>query len=166
MKQGRVETNTQRKSLDDVVSSLSEPDNAKALEDLVEALPSIRKAVTLLAELDRIGALDTLFSLSCALANSKSMLSDEMVAGAASLGSSAIELLAKLSSPELQGLLSVVFDHSVELSQAMTKAPRVKGVIGLMKEIRDPDVQKGLGALFAFLRLFGRYAKPASDVNG
>ncbi|MGC8569347.1 MAG: hypothetical protein ACP5LW_05025 [Nitrososphaeria archaeon] len=47
------------------------------------------------------------------------MLSDEMVSEAASLISTAIELLAKIGSPEVQRVLSVITDHSVELSQSM-----------------------------------------------
>ncbi|MGC9209198.1 MAG: DUF1641 domain-containing protein [Nitrososphaeria archaeon] len=142
-----------------IVEKLSSPENAERIEKLIEALPTIEHAVTLLQELDRIGALDTLFSLACAAANTKNMLSDEIVSGAASLISTAIELLAKIGSPEVQRVLSVITDHSVELSQSMVNAERVKGLIGLIKALRDPEVQQGLGSLLAFLKVFGRYIK-------
>ena len=149
------------KENDSISEKLSAPENAEAIEKLIKALPTIEHAVALLQELERIGALDTLFSLACAIANSKNMLSDEMISGAASLGSSVIELLAKLGSPEIQNVLSVIMDHSVELSQSMVNAERVKGIRGLIKALNDPEVQQGLGSLFAFIKVFGRYIKDA-----
>ncbi len=148
-----------------IIEKLSTPENAEKVEKLIDSLPAIEHAVTLLQELDRLGVLDTLFSLACAVANSKNMLSDEMISGAASLGSTAIELLAKIGSPEVQKVLSVIMDHSVELSQSMINAERVKGIMGLIKALNDPEVQQGLGSLFAFIKVFGRYVKSAKEDN-
>jgi len=140
----------------DVMQKLSKPENAEAMEKILEALPVLKKSVMLLQQLEQMGALDTLFSLACAVANSKNMLSDEMVAGAASLASNAIELLSKMSTPEIQKILSAILDHSVEIEEQVKKE-RVKGIIGLIRELRDPEVQKGLSALFAILKVFGRH---------
>ena len=148
-----------------LIEMLSTPANAERIEKLINALPTIEHAVTLLQELDRLGALDIIFSLTCAVANSKNMLSDEMVSGVASMGSTAIELLAKIGSPEVQKVLSVITDHSVELTQSMINAERVKGITGLIKALRDPEVQQGLGSIFAFLKVFGRYVKSAKEDN-
>ncbi|MEM3684222.1 MAG: DUF1641 domain-containing protein [Conexivisphaerales archaeon] len=146
-------------SIEKVMQKLSKPENLEALSQMVDLLPVMKKSALLVQQLDQMGALDTLFSLACAIANSKGMLSDEMVAGAASLASNGIELLSKLGSPEMQKIISAVLDHSVELEESMSKAERVKGVLGLMKQLRDPDVQKGMAALFAFLKVFGRYVQ-------
>jgi len=140
----------------DVMQKLSKPENAEAMEEILEALPVLKKSVMLLQQLEQMGALDTLFSLACAVANSKNMLSDEMVAGAASLASNAIELLSKMSTPEIQKILSAILDHSVEIEEQVKKE-RVKGIISLIRELRDPEVQKGLSALFAILKVFGRH---------
>jgi len=140
----------------DVMQKLSKPENAEALEEILEALPVLKKSVMLLQELEQMGALDTLFSLACAVANSKNMLSDEMVAGAASLASNAIELLSKMSTPEIQKILSAILDHSVEIEEQVKKE-RVKGIISLIGELRDPEVQKSLSAVFAILKVFGRH---------
>jgi len=148
-----------------LIEMLSTPENAERIEKLINALPTIEHAVTLLQELDRLGVLDTIFSLTCAVANSKNMLSDEMVSGVASMGSTGIELLAKIGSPEVQKVLSVIMDHSVELSQSMINAERVKGITGLIKALKDPEVQQGLGSIFAFLKVFGRYVKSAKEDN-
>lgn len=145
--------------IEQVVRKLSSPENLEALGQLVDLLPVMRKSALLLQQLDQIGALDTLFSLACAVANSKGMLSDEMIAGAASLASNGIELLSRLGSPEMQRIISAVLDHSVELEESMAKADRVKGVLGLMRQLRDPDVQRGMAALFAFLKVLGKYAQ-------
>jgi uncharacterized protein YjgD (DUF1641 family) len=142
--------------MSDVMQKLSKPENAEALDEILEALPVLRKSVMLLQQLENMGALDTLFSLACAIANSKNMLSDEMVAGAASLASNAIELLSKMSTPEIQKILSAILDHSVEIEDQIKKE-KVKGILGLMGELRDPEVQKGLSAVFAILRVFGRH---------
>ncbi|MEM0118459.1 MAG: DUF1641 domain-containing protein [Conexivisphaerales archaeon] len=146
-------------SVERVMQKLSKPENLEALSQMVDLLPVMKKSALLVQQLDQMGALDTIFSLACAIANSKGMLSDEMVAGAASLASNGIELLSKLGSPEMQKIISAVLDHSVELEESMSKAERVKGVLGLMKQLRDPDVQKGMAALFAFLKVFGRYVQ-------
>jgi len=140
----------------DVMQKLSKPENAEAMEEILEALPVLKKSVMLLQQLEQMGALDTLFSLACAVANSKNMLSDEMVAGAASLASNAIELLSKMSTPEIQKILSAILDHSVEIEEQVKKE-RVKGIISLIGELRDPEVQKSLSAVFAILKVFGRH---------
>jgi len=146
-----------------IIEKLSTPENTERIEKLINALPTIEHAVTLLQELDRLGALDVIFSLACVVANSKNLLSDEMISGAASMGSTGIELLAKIGSPEVQKVLSVIMDHSVELSQSMINAERVKGITGLIKALKDPEVQQGLGSIFAFLKVFGRYVKSAKE---
>jgi uncharacterized protein YjgD (DUF1641 family) len=56
-------------------------------------------------------------------------------------------------------------DHSVELTQSMINAERVKGITGLIKALKDPEVQQGLGSIFAFLKVFGRYVKSAKEDN-
>lgn len=46
---------------------------------------------------------------------------------------------------------------SVALTQAKAEAPaKVGGIFGLLKMIKDPDRQKGLGFLMNFLKHFGR----------
>lgn len=138
---------------------LSKPENASALAEIIEALPTLRRAVGMLKQLEDMGALDTLFSMACAVANMRNMLSDEMVAGAASLGSNAIELLYTVSSPEVRPLMSAILDHGAELREEVAKAPRVSGITGLMRALRDPEVQEGLGSFMAMLKVFGRYSK-------
>jgi uncharacterized protein YjgD (DUF1641 family) len=104
-------------------------------------------------------------NLICLAAQAKNLLTDEMIAGGAEAISTALELLAKTKSPVVEGLLSTLTNHPNEFEEIIKNASPVKGIMGLIKALRDPDVQQGLGIMIAFLKYFGKYAKEELTVK-
>ncbi|MGB9630750.1 MAG: DUF1641 domain-containing protein [Candidatus Methanodesulfokora sp.] len=145
-------------TLDDVIRVLSNKENLSALKNIVDNLSTIEYTIEKLKELRDMGALDTLFSLGCGIASMKNMLSDEMVAGGASMLSDVLDLLAKVKSPPVARFLSLFSDHGFELEKAIKEEPR-KGVIGILSALRDPDVQEGITYLIVLLKFLGKYLR-------
>jgi uncharacterized protein YjgD (DUF1641 family) len=144
------------KRLDVLTEELSKPENVKALQEIVDRLPNISYAVNLLDEMVNNGTLDTLARLACMANSLKGMLSDEMISGASSLASSAIDVLAKTKSPVTQNLISAIADHPIEFQRELERT-KVTGLLSLLSMLRDKDVQEGLSVLFTVLKMVGRY---------
>ncbi|MEM3715252.1 MAG: DUF1641 domain-containing protein [Thermoprotei archaeon] len=138
---------------------LSKQENIEAVTNLINSLPTIQYTISKLEELKRTGSLDVIFNLLCLTAQLRNLLTDEMIAGGAEALSTALELLSKVKSPAIEKIFSTLTDHPSELEETIKNAQPVKGVLGLMKALRDPDVQQGLGVIIAFLKYFGKYAK-------
>ncbi len=142
--------------LEPILEELSKPENMEALKELVDKLPTISYTLRLLDDLVKTGALETLIRLACMVGSLKEMLSDEMVAGASTLASSAIEVVAKTKPPIVQGILSAVADHPKEFERELKKT-KVTGVWSLIGALKDPDVRSGLSALIVMMKMLGRY---------
>lgn len=144
------------KELEPLLKELSKPENIEALKELIEKLPTISYTVKLFDQLVSIGALETLLKMTCMIASLKEMLSDEMIAGASSLASSVIDIVAKTKSPIVQDMLSAIADHPKEFKEELMKT-KITGIWGLIKVLKDPDVQKGMSSLIVMMKLLGKY---------
>ncbi len=145
--------------IEKLAQTLSKPENIEAVTKLIDSLPTIQYTVSKLEELKRTGSLDVIFNLLCLTAQLKNLLTDEMVAGGAEALSTTLELLSKVKSPAIEKILSTLTDHPSEFEETVKNAQPIKGILGLMKALKDPDVQQGLGIMIAFLKYFGKYAK-------
>ncbi len=150
---------TEQNNIEKLVQVLSKPENVEAITKLIDSLPTIQYAVSKLEDLKRTGSLDVIMDLLYLSAQIKNALPDEMIAGGAEAVSIALELLAKTKSPVIEGLLSTLTNHPNEFEETIKNAQPVKGIMGLIKALKDPDVQQGLGIMIAFLKYFGKYAK-------
>jgi uncharacterized protein YjgD (DUF1641 family) len=151
--------------IEKLVQALSKPENLEAVTKLIDSLPTIQYTVSKLEDLKRTGSLDVIMNLLCLAAQAKNLLTDEMIAGGTEAISTALELLAKTKSPVVEGLLSTLTNHPNEFEEIIKNASPVKGIMGLIKALRDPDVQQGLGIMIAFLKYFGKYAKEELTVK-
>ncbi|MEB2837232.1 MAG: DUF1641 domain-containing protein [Desulfurococcales archaeon] len=115
--------------LEELARILSEPGAAEALEKLV------RVAV----KLDEAGVLDLLEALA------DGRLIREFLEAALSGG--AIRVLDQLND---------IVKEIGEVADAIVAEPRPVGLSGLLRALRDPEVQRGLGRLIALLRALGR----------
>lgn len=148
--------------LEALTEELSKPENVKALQEIADKLPNISYAVNMLDEMVNNGTLDTLARLACMVNSLKGMLSDEMVSGASSLASSAIDVLAKTRSPVTQNMISALADHPIEFQKEL-KRTKVTGLLSLLSMLKDKDVQDGLSVLFTILKMMGRYGYEKRD---
>ncbi len=144
---------------EDINKILSDEEVAKELKRLAENLKVLNDILESIKPLVESGALETLVGLGYLVETLKAIMSDEMVSSFSSLGGSAMELLAKARSPALEKPLSAIADHPMELEEEIKKT-EVKGLLSLMKLLKDEDVQKGLAVAIAYLKLLGRYAYP------
>lgn len=144
--------------LESLLNELSRRENMEALRELIEKLPTISYTVKLLDQLASTGALETLIEMACIIASLKEMLSDEMIAGASSLASSAIDVVAKTKSPIVQGMLSAVANHPREFEEELEKT-KITGLWSLLRALKDPDVQKGVSLLVVTMKMLGKYSK-------
>jgi len=134
----------------------------KELERLVNNIKVLNDVLESIKPLVESGALETLIGLGYLVETLKAVLSDEMVSSFSSLGSSAMELLAKTRSPSVEKLINAVADHPMELEEEIRKT-KVDGLLSLLKLLRDDDVRRGLAVAIAYLKILGRYAYPEGE---
>lgn len=126
---------------------MSETDTVELPSDLAAALEANEdELVHLLDELDTVGQLVDL------LAFASEALDDEMVVLLARTADQLGELADTASEPEtVRGLQSAL----VAVGEAADEPPREVGPIGMLRALRDPEVQRGLGFFIAISRALG-----------
>ena len=141
-------------------STLAESADGLATEEtvaLAEAVgengDELRDALDTLVVLQRSGTLDELTELATVASLGSAALDDEMVRSLAGTGAALGEVAQAASDDDtrdgIETLLAGVGDAERE------PAERV-GPVGLVRELRDPDVQHGLGFLLAVAGAVGR----------
>jgi uncharacterized protein YjgD (DUF1641 family) len=141
-------------------STLAESADGLATEEtvaLAEAVgengDELRDALDTLVVLQRSGTLDDLTELAAVASLGSAALDDEMVRSLAGTGAALGEVAQAASDDDtrdgIETLLAGVGDAERE------PAERV-GPVGLVRELRDPDVQHGLGFLLAVAGAVGR----------
>jgi len=139
-----------------LIDKISKPENVEALRKIIEVLPEIADTTDLIKEVIESGTLDTLFRIACLINTFRHMITDEMISGFSSLGSSTLELLAKAKSPIIQKGLSSIVDHPIEFEKELNK-DQISGIRSLFKLLRDKEFLRGLTIFVAMIKLIGRY---------
>ncbi len=112
---------------------------SKVLEELSEnETDALKKTLCFLMKLNEMGILDTLNHL----------LEPEVIGGLSSL---------ILNKGTLKLLDNV--DTLLKSLGEVPKEPKEVGIFGLLGELRDPDVKRGLGFVIALLRSLGKALK-------
>ncbi|USZ68505.1 DUF1641 domain-containing protein [Halorussus salilacus] len=117
--------------------------NADELEDALETLLVLQRTGTLdeLAELAGVGSLAT------------AALDDEMVASLASTGASLGEVAQTAADDDTRDGIETLLEG---VGEAQRGPPEQVGPVGLVRGLRDPEVQYGLGFLLALAGAIGR----------
>ncbi|MET1124875.1 MAG: DUF1641 domain-containing protein [Archaeoglobaceae archaeon] len=135
---------------------MAEEDVVKQLEPLIKKIAEnqeyLEEAIDKLVWLEKSGNLDALLGFSALIKLVQDSISDAVV-------ERNMELLANL------GLIATKFmsENALKLFNALgdaicrcEKEPEPVGVIGLMKALREPEVQKALGMLLNIARELGK----------
>lgn len=122
------------------------PELAAAIEENPEAVARL------------IGNLDQVNDLLDALSVATSAMDDEMIMTLASTGSRLGEVADTAADEEVAGGLEDVLQA---VGDATSEEPEPVGVIGLVRALRDPEVQAGMGVAMALLRALGGTAGDA-----
>ena len=120
----------------------------------------LQEALETLLALQRGGTLDDLVELAGVASLASAALDDEMVRSLAATGSSVGELADTAADEDTSQGLQTVLEG---LGAAEREPPERVGAIGLLRKSRDPDVQYGLGYLFAVAGAVGRARTAGGD---
>jgi uncharacterized protein YjgD (DUF1641 family) len=113
----------------------------------------LQEALDTLVDLQRSGTLDELAELGDVVSLGTSAMTDEMVRSLAGTGSSLGELADTAAQDETRDGLAAMLNSVSAAEQAETVAV---GPVGLMKAVRDPEIQHGLGYLLAIAKALGQ----------
>jgi uncharacterized protein YjgD (DUF1641 family) len=122
-------------------------DNGAELQETLEALVTLQQS----------GALDDLVELAQVASLGSAALSDEMVRELASTGAALGEVADTAADTETRDGLHRLLKG---VGTAEAEDPERVGALGLAREIRNPDVQYGLGYLLALAGAIGRSRNP------
>lgn len=146
--------------LADTGSTLAESADGLATDETVALAEGVgangaelREAMETLVELQRSGTLDELAEVAAVGSLATAALDDEMVRTLAATGSSLGEVADAAAAPETRDGLETVLQGLGEAEQQPAEAV---GLVGLLRAIRDPEIQQGLGYLLAVARSIGR----------
>jgi len=124
-------------------------------EALAEAIAENPEAVA--AFVERLDAVNELLDV---VDLGTSAMTDEMVRSLAGTGSSLGELADTAAQDETRGGLTAMLNSVSAAEQAETTPV---GAVGLMKAIRDPEIQHGLGYLLAIAKALGQQQSTDDD---
>jgi Uncharacterized conserved protein len=113
----------------------------------------LQEALDTLVDLQRSGTLDELAELGDVVSLGTSAMTDEMVRSLAGTGSSLGELADTAAQDDTRDGLTAMLNSVSAAEQAETVAI---GPVGLMKAVRDPEIQHGLGYLLAIAKALGQ----------
>jgi len=120
----------------------------------------LQEALDTLVELQQSGTLDELAELGDVVSLGTAAMTDEMVRSLAGTGSSLGELADTAAQEETRDGLTAMLNSVSAAEQAETVAV---GPVGLMKAIRDPEIQHGLGYLLAIAKALGQQQSTDAD---
>ena len=113
----------------------------------------LQDALETLLTLQQSGTLDELAEFAEVISLASAALDDEMVRSLAQTGAALGEIADTASSDETRDGMKTLLGS---LGAAEEEPPDPVGPVGLLRGIRDPEVQHGLGYLLAMARAIGR----------
>ncbi|MXR40452.1 DUF1641 domain-containing protein [Halobaculum sp. WSA2] len=129
-------------------------DETVALAEAVgENGDDLREALDTLLALHQSGTLDDLAELAEVGSLATAALDDEMVTSLAGTGAAVGEVAQTAADDDTRGGIQTLLESVGEAEQS---SPEQVGAVGLLRGLRDPDVQYGLGYLLALAGALGR----------
>ena len=129
-------------------------------ESVGENGAELQEALDTLVDLQQSGTLDELAELGDVVSLGTAAMTDDMVRSLAGTGSSLGELADTAAQDETRDGLTTLLNSVSAAEQAETVAV---GPVGLMKAIRDPEIQHGLGYLLAIAKALGQQQSTDDD---
>lgn len=124
------------------------------LEQLVaENATEFAESLETIAYLQETGTLDDLLELVELVSLITAAMDDEMIMSVAAMGTRIGELADTAAKDDVATGLD---DVLAALGEATDEQPEKVGMVGLLKALRDPEVQAGLGVVIALARALGQ----------
>ena len=112
----------------------------------------LESALQKLIRLERDGTLDELAQAADAITLATSAMDDEMVTKLAKTGGSLGEVADTASDPDTVRAIQTMLRA---MGEAGSEPPKRTGTIGMVRQLRDPEVQRGMNFLLALARGIG-----------
>jgi uncharacterized protein YjgD (DUF1641 family) len=136
---------------------LEDPASMKAVESLVDNLGTISRSVEWVRTLEETGMAESLQGLAYLVANLRGVLTDDMLNGVAAILNSLLEILSRVSDPDVvDGVVGLLDGIS---SGRLSREPRIHGTFSLLGELKDPEVEAGLAVAINILKGLGKVGK-------
>ncbi len=142
--------------LEENLALLAEPKNLRLLSVLdrfLEQADALEKLAETLEKLDRSGALELVGALAETLVENLGQLAEPRNLRLLSHAGKAADVLAQIDS-NAAGMMVDLFLEA--LSEKKLKDPPRLGLVGLLRALFDPEIQRALGLLFELLRALSR----------
>lgn len=134
---------------------LATPDTAALADSVGANATELESALQRLLELERAGTLADLTELADGVSLAMAALDDEMVRTISGAGTGLGELADTASDPDTVRGFETLMTAVGEAADPEESTERV-GMVGLLRALRDPEVQRGLGFVLAIARITGR----------
>lgn len=135
------------------------PETAALAESVGHNGDDLGQALETLARLQRTGTLDELATLADVVPLLTGALDDEMVTTLARAGGNLGEVADAASDPDAVRGLTAAMDAISEASDP-GEPPERLGTLGMLRALRDPDVQRGMGFMVAVAGALGEGLDP------
>ena len=133
---------------------LADPETRQAVESLLDNIGTISRSVKWVRTLEETGMGEFLQGLTYLVANLRTVLTDDMLNGVSSILNSLLEVLSKISDPQVvDGMVALLDGIS---SGRLSKEPKVHGTFSLLSELKDPEVEAGLAVTINILKGLGK----------
>jgi uncharacterized protein YjgD (DUF1641 family) len=131
---------------------LATRETAQLATSVGENAADLDSALQTLVRLQQTGTLDELAQAADAITLATSALDDEMVMKLAKTGSSLGEVADTASDPETVQAIQTMLRA---MGEAGSEPPKRTGTLGMVRQLRDPEVQRGMNFLLALARGIG-----------
>ena len=122
---------------------------------LIENIDVLNKFLEAVKPLVESGALETLVCLGYMVETLKSVVSDEMVSSASELIGLSLEAASVLRNPHIHRMISALGESKIEFDLELRRSG-VRGIVGLVRLLKDEDVIEGIKVLLVLLKILGR----------
>ncbi|QKG92394.1 DUF1641 domain-containing protein [Halorubrum salinarum] len=140
-------------TLAESADGLATDETAALAEAVGENGDDLRAALDTLLELQRSGTLDELAEVAEVGSLATAALDDEMVASLAGTGAALGEVAQTAADDDTRDGVETLLKG---VGEAEREPPERVGAVGLLRGVRDPEVQYGLGYLLAVASAIGR----------
>jgi uncharacterized protein YjgD (DUF1641 family) len=147
-------------TLKDNLGLILDPKNLyiiSVLARFVEQAPTLEKLADMLEKMEKSGALSFFGHVSENFGEGLGMAMDPQVLKLFSHLANILDILSRIE-PSAIGMLASAIERGLSetFSLDVIKDPPKLGLVGILKQLSDPDVQKALGIIFLFLKALGR----------
>ncbi|MGP6206950.1 DUF1641 domain-containing protein [Cuniculiplasma sp. SKW3] len=138
---------------DSVMAKLTSDENAPYLNSIMEKLPLLDSILDNIQEMNSNGTLQSLMGLLTVVGNMDKILDEQMISGLGSILNKILEIVEVANQSGTENLLKAVFEG---IDKGYEQTDEVKGIMGISRKLKDPDIARGVQIAFSILKEIGK----------